>query len=125
TPPSGRWVASSGDLGLAVWSRDGKLLWSRDWWKTDRHTAVLAAIDEKTLLAIEGLKATAFTAATGQELWHVTLADTGEVRRIRVGPDGRTIAVLATSESGRVFVLRDGKILAALPTGGNDIAVSP
>ena len=33
-PPGGEWVASAGDLGLAVWSRDGKLRWSQDWWKT-------------------------------------------------------------------------------------------
>src|SRR5262249_28451863 len=28
--PDGGWVASAGDLGLAVWARDGKLLWSQD-----------------------------------------------------------------------------------------------
>jgi hypothetical protein len=28
--PQGEWVASAGDLGLAVWSREGNLLWSRD-----------------------------------------------------------------------------------------------
>src|SRR5262249_10288639 len=36
--PKGSWVASAGDLGLAVWSlRNHKLLWSQDWWKTQRR----------------------------------------------------------------------------------------
>src|SRR5262249_5090200 len=29
-PPGGAWVASAGDLGLAVWSRARSLLWSHD-----------------------------------------------------------------------------------------------
>ena len=31
--PDGSWVASYGDLGLAVWDRAGKLLWQQDDWK--------------------------------------------------------------------------------------------
>ncbi|MFO0841448.1 MAG: PQQ-binding-like beta-propeller repeat protein [Gemmataceae bacterium] len=125
TPPDGRWVASAGDLGLAVWSRDGRLLWSRDWWKKDRHTAVLAALGDDTLLIAEGAAAAAVDAATGKELWQVPLAKAGEVRRARVSGDGKTAALLCTAEGGRVFVLRGGKLIAALPTGGNDLAVSP
>jgi hypothetical protein len=123
-PLNGRWVASAGDLGLAVWSRDGKLLWSRDWWKTDRHGATLAALGDDALLTVERTNATAFDAATGKALWQAALSKTGEVRRARVSGDGKTIALLSTSDGGRVFVLRGGKVIAALPTGGNDLAVS-
>jgi outer membrane protein assembly factor BamB len=124
-PPSGAWVATAGDLGMAVWARDGKLLWSREWWKTDRHTAVLAALGGETLLAVEGMTATAFEATTGKELWKLPLAQSGEVRRIVASADGNTAALLTTAEGGRVFVLREGKLVAALPTGGNDLALSP
>src|SRR5262249_58177480 len=79
--PDGSWVASAGDLGLAIWSRDGKLLWSRDWWKTDRHTATLAALDADTLLAVEGMTATACTARTGRQRWQVRLALGGAAAR--------------------------------------------
>ena len=27
----GKWVASAGDLGVAVWSADGRVLWRQDW----------------------------------------------------------------------------------------------
>jgi outer membrane protein assembly factor BamB len=124
-PADGKWIATAGDLGLAVWARDGKLLWSREWWKTDRHTAVLAAVGSEALLALEGMTATAFEATTGKELWKLPLARSGEVRRIAVSAEGKTVAVLSTADGGRVFVLRDGKVLAALPTGGNEVAISP
>ncbi len=123
-PADGSWVASAGDLGLAVWKRDGSLLWSQDWWKADRHTATLAAPDPDTLLVIEGMQATAYEARTGHRLWGVTLAAIGEVRQMRVSEDGRTCVVLTSAEGGRVFVLRDGKVVATLPTGGDELAVS-
>src|SRR5262249_18587218 len=80
-PRDGGWVASAGDLGLAVWSREGKLLWSRDWWKTSRHTATLAALGANTLLAVEGMTVTASTARTGKQRWQVRLALGGAAAR--------------------------------------------
>ena len=32
-PVNGAWVASGGDLGVALWKSDGTLLWSQDQWK--------------------------------------------------------------------------------------------
>ena len=122
-PEDGRWVASAGDLGLAVWSREGRLLWSEDWWKSQRHTARLAAIGADTLLAIEGMKATAYAATAGKPLWHLPLARTGETTDIRVSHDTRTIAILATTDGGRVFLLRDGKLVRTLPTPANDVGL--
>ena len=123
-PEDGSWAASAGDLGLAVWSRDGRLLWSQDWWKETRHTAVLAPLGAKTLLVVEGLKAQGFAAADGKRLWEVTLATMGEVTKAVVSADGKTAALLATTEGGKVFVLRGGKIERALPTPCADAALS-
>ena len=58
------------------------------------------------------MNATAFDALTGKQRWQVALAKTGEVRRIRVSSDGTSVALLSTSEGGRTFVLRDGKVIA-------------
>jgi outer membrane protein assembly factor BamB len=123
-PADGSWVASAGDLGLAVWKRDGSPLWVRDWWKADRHTATLAALDSNDLLAIEGMQATAYASLSGRQLWRLTLATTGEVHQVCVSADGKTCAILTSTAGGRVFVLRDGKVAATLPTGGNELAVS-
>jgi WD40 repeat protein len=111
-PPDGSWVASAGDLGLAVWSRAGKLLWSQDWWKTERRPRALAALGADTLLAVEGMTATANDAQTGKQRWQVRLAPGGEATKVVASPDGKTCAVL--DRDGRVFVVRQGKVLATI-----------
>ena len=122
----GQWVAAAGDLGLAVWSRDGELLWSQDWWKTGRHTASLASLDNGTFLIVEGLTATARETSSGKLLWQVKdLAPNGEVRRVIAARNGATIALLATSQGGRVFILRDRALFRAIPTAADDAALSP
>ena len=73
---------------------------------------------------IEGMQTTAYAARSGQRLWSLTLAATGEVRQVRVSADGKTSAVLTSAAGGRVFVLHDGRVVATLPTGGNELAVS-
>src|SRR5262249_29323892 len=120
-PTDGTWVASAGDLGLAVWDRSGKLLWSQDWWKTDRHEAALAALDNKTLLVAEGRKVTAYAAAEGQQLWQTELAAAGEVHEMRASADGKSCALLSTAEGGRVYLLREGKLADVIPSAGNAI----
>lgn len=122
--PDGTWLASAGDLGLAVWTREGKLLWSEDWWKTKRRTAALAVLDRDTLLVVEGMKASAREATSGKLLWQLSLAATGEVRQIEVSADRKTCVLLSSTEAGRVFVLRDGKLAAIFPTGGNGLSIS-
>jgi hypothetical protein len=114
-PANGSWVASAGDLGLAVWSRAGKLLWSRDWWTTDRHTAALAALGDDTLLAIEGKTATAYDARTGQQRWTIRLALDGEASKVIVSSDGKTCAV--QGGGNRVFIVREGKVLSTIQGG--------
>jgi len=118
----GSWVAAAGDMGLAVWAaRDGKVLFQQDWHKAERHTARLAAIDNKTLLVVEGLTATAYNAADGKPVWQVpNMFPNGEVRQIVVSRDGKTVALLATCQGGRIFILRDGKLLRAIPTASEE-----
>jgi outer membrane protein assembly factor BamB len=117
-PRDGSWVAAAGDLGLAVWSCGGRLLWSRDWWKTDRHTAALAALDDDTLVAVEGMTAAAYAARTGQRRWQVRLAPDGEAARVVAGPDGKTCAVQART-GGRVYVVRAGKVVTTIHGGAS------
>ena len=124
-PIDGNWVATAGDLGLAVWKRDGSPLWVRDWWKANRHTATLAAPDADTLLVCEGMRATAYAARSGAVLWALTPATSGQVRQVSLSDDGKTCAVAASTDGGRVYVLRNGKVVATLPTTANELAVSP
>jgi len=119
-PASGDWIASSGDLGVAVWSRDGTPRWTLDRWKTERRSGPVAALGESTLVVLEGLTARGYDAATGRQLWDCPLAATGEATEIRVSRDGGTCAILATTEGGRVFVLRGGKLVASHITGGGN-----
>lgn len=119
-PEDGDWIASAGDLGVAAWSRDGKLLWTLDWWKTQRRSGPIAALDASTLLVLDGMTARAHEASSGRVLWEIPLAPTGEAVEIKASRDGKTCAILATTEGGRVFVLRGGKLAATHITGGGN-----
>jgi outer membrane protein assembly factor BamB len=141
TPESGSWVASAGDLGLAVWSRDGKLLWSQDWWKTNRNfawmqgvtnhglaekrTPQIAALDARTLIVADDRKATAYAATDGKQLWQITLAPTGQTRKIVLAPDHKTFALLTTTESGRTYIVRDGKVVRTLSGVADEADFAP
>ncbi len=125
TAPDGSWVASSGDLGLAVWNRDGKLLWSQDWWKTTRQKNYLLAIDGKTLLTMINAMATAYNAATGEKLWSLKLSEVGALQSGIVSADRKTIALRADSDGGRVFVIRDGKVINTFVAASDALALSP
>ncbi len=120
----GRWVATAGDLGLAVWSSDGKVLWQQDWYKHDRHSGKVVALDAETLLVIEGLSATAYHARDGQKQWQLSLGRSGEVRVARVSADQTTCVLTSTTDGGRLIVIRDGRIAREIPTAAEDIGVS-
>ncbi len=123
--PDCRWVATAGDLGQAVWSRDGKLLWSKETWKTRRESSLLLAPDARTLVVVTGLTVTALDPVSGNESWSTTLARTGEVRKVVASNDGATLGVLTTTDGGRLFVLRGGKLTATPVAAGDDVALSP
>jgi hypothetical protein len=77
-----------------------------------------------TLLVIEGLQATAYDSASGQPRWQLPVAPDGEVRQVRVSSDGRTCAVAASTQGGRVFILRDGQLLRSFPTAVHRMEIS-
>lgn len=120
----GSWVASAGDLGLAVWSRDGKNLWSQDWWKKERKTVHLAALDGETLLVVDGMKATAYRVQGGKEKWTLTLASSGSVKAIRVDGSGSLCAIQTDTNGGRMFLLEKGKLKSTFPIAGDEIELS-
>ncbi len=123
--PDGSWVAAAGNLGLAVWSADGNLLWSRDWSAAQRETMWLLAANGATLVTGQGLKLAAVEARTGKPRWELPLAASGTLQGLAASADGRTIAARTSSRSGRVFVVRDGKLVGALPTAADAATPSP
>jgi outer membrane protein assembly factor BamB len=123
--PDGSWVASSGDLGLVVWGRDSELLWSHDWHPTERKRVLLLAPNSDTLLTLDGVKATAYRARSGEELWSATPAKSGTLLGGSASADGRIIALRGSGEGGRVYALRNGKVVCALPTTADAVALSP
>lgn len=123
--PDGRWVASSGDLGLCVWDREGRLLWSHDWWKESRHWAKLAALGDKALLAVTGGAAVALGAGDGKVLWRVELPAAGDIRLVRLSRDRETAAIVSSADGGRVFVVRQGVLAGNFLSAALDAALSP
>lgn len=123
--PDGEWVASAGGLRLVVWTRDGKKLWSEDWWQDSRQRRKLFAADGQTLLTLNGPTVTAHDAQTGTARWSHELGDTGELTRAIPSRDGRTLAVVSTDRGGRMFILRDGQPVHSLPTPADDATLSP
>ena len=120
----GNWIATAGDLGLAVWSADGKVLWQQDWFKKQRHPGKIVALDAATLLVIEGMTATAYAAPSGQQKWQISLGRSGEIRIARVSADSRTCVLYTTADGGKLLVLRDGKIARTIPTSAEDFGLS-
>ncbi len=123
--PNAAWVASAGDLGLAVWSRAGKLLWSQDWWKTTRKRIVLVALDNDTLVTLEGQTATAYRAASGAELWRLVPTKTGALQIAEVSGDHQTLAIASDAEGGRVYVIRNGQLVNTLLTPADAMSLAP
>jgi outer membrane protein assembly factor BamB len=140
--PDGAWFASSGSLGVAVWNRDGKLLWSQDDWKNPRTEAranphstwdstrstapALFAPDASTLLLATHETLEARRANDGAKLWSASLSQPGQIQRIRASHDGKIVALLSESQGGSLFVVRDGKLDCTLPVKGTyDFELSP
>jgi len=120
----GRWVASAGDLGLAVWSADGKLLWRQDWFQHQRHSGKVLALDAATLVVIEGTTATGYGATDGAPKWRQSIGRSGEVRIVRTSADAKTCVLYNVADGGKLFVLRGGKIVRVIPTAAEDFGLS-
>ena len=122
--PDGSWVASAGDLGLVVWGSKDQVLWSDEWWTTTRKHVHLLTVDHQTLLLLDGMKATARNARTGQQLWSIAFADSGNLLGGVVSADRKTIILRADTLGGRLFVLRDGKLVNTIFTPAEEVAVA-
>ena len=116
-PPSGSWVAAAGDLGLAVWTRDGKLCWSQPWWKR-RASALLLAVDDTTLITLDGMTATAYNALDGAQRWQLALGNTGALQGGVVSADHKTLALCSDSDGGRVYLRATASSQYAAFAGG-------
>ncbi|MEV0383148.1 PQQ-binding-like beta-propeller repeat protein [Nonomuraea sp. NPDC050643] len=118
--PGGSWVATSGDLGLVVFDRAGGERWSREWWADRRTPHRLLALDDSTLLTMNGTTATALRASDGSELWSLTFP--GPLGGAVGG--GRTVALWSDTDGGRLYVVRDGALRNTIPASFDEIALS-
>lgn len=123
--PDEKWIASAGDLGLVVWSREGNKLWSLDWWSTGRQRRKLLAVNAQTLVAYDGFTASAYRADTGEQKWTHSLGETGILTGASASRDGAIIVLRSTAKGGRLFILRDGQLVNELTTAADDFALSP
>ncbi|MGI6496161.1 MAG: hypothetical protein ACOX5G_08755 [Kiritimatiellia bacterium] len=123
--PSGSWVAAAGNLGLAVWRRDGTLLWEECWAGERRAAPVLRALDEERLAIADGMLVRAVKASDGAGLWRITPDPSGEILRLAASSDGSLLAACATTRSGRIYLVRDGRIAGEAAIDAGDVAVSP
>ena len=123
--PNGSWVASAGDLGLAVWnSADGSERWAHEWWVERRTPHRLLAQDDDTLITLSGRTATALNTADGSTRWTLTLATSGTVGGGLVSADRRTVLVWTDTEGGRLYVIRDGAVANTIATAFDEVAIS-
>jgi len=132
----GAWVAASGDLGVAAWSRDGQILYNREDWEENRSFARLKGVagwnsapltvpyivsaDDRSLLIADGMNLTLVDVYNGNTLWQTTLASEGQVTKAKVADNGN-IVLFTTSSGGRMFILNsDGKVVDHIPTAGDN-----
>ncbi|WP_320779244.1 hypothetical protein [Streptomyces sp. CRN 30] len=125
--PGGSWVATSGDLGLALWDDDGteaRERWAHEWWKTGERTPLrLLALDDDTLVTFAANTISGVAAADGSTLWSVPTA-WGSFGGGVVSGDRRTAVIWSDADGGRVYVVRGGALVNTLPVAAGEVSVS-
>nr|WP_112474849.1 PQQ-binding-like beta-propeller repeat protein [Streptomyces sp. ST1020] len=135
--PGGSWIATSGDLGLAVWRREvdeqGQEQWSESWadswWSENRRIPLrLLALDDDTLITFADNTVSGRSAANGALLWSFSIVRGagfgGTFGVAAVSGDRRTAAITAQADGGRVYVIRDGALVNTIPTAASELSLS-
>jgi len=122
--PDGEWVASAGDLGVAVWGRGGELRWRIDGWRTTREPRALLVPNRDTLVTMQGGTAAAYEARKGKERWRLRLAEVGRLLGGAISGDGQTLALRADTHGGRIFLVRAGQLVDTIVTAADDVSLS-
>jgi hypothetical protein len=124
-PPGGSWVATSGDLGLAVWDSSGAERWAHEWWARDQRTPLrLLAADDDTLITFAAGRITGLSAADGSTLWSLDVARTGSFGGGVVSADRGTVVIWSDTDGGRLFVVRGGALVHTIPAAAGEVSVS-
>ncbi|MGA6225075.1 WD40 repeat domain-containing protein [Streptomyces umbrinus] len=125
--PGGSWIATSGDLGLALWDDQGteaREKWAHEWWKTGERTPLrLLALDDDTLITFAANTITGLAAANGSTLWSIGVGE-GSFGGGVVSGDRRTAVIWSDADGGRVYVIRGGALVTTLPTAAGEVSVS-
>ncbi|MFK4066719.1 WD40 repeat domain-containing protein [Streptomyces sp. NPDC029674] len=125
--PGGSWIATSGDLGLALWDSRGteaRERWAHEWWKTGERTPLrLLALDDDTLITFAADTITGLAAANGSTLWSIPTAP-GSFGGGVVSGDRRTAVIWSDADGGRVYVIRGGALVNTIPTAADEVSVS-
>jgi len=122
--PDGSWIAAAGDLGLAVWDRRGQLLWSREWWPTERKEVRLLAVSASSLLVFDQGELQDTNPFTGQLKGEpLDLEEAGKI--LAVSQSGETLFVGGDADDGCILAVRGGKILRRIPMKWSEMAPLP
>ncbi len=139
-PRDGAWVATAGDLGIALWNADGKLLWQQDWsaklhngpvlrgvtniFKSAQETPKVWALNTETLLVSYGATLTAYEAQTGKAQW--TCDVDGAISEVKFTGDGRTLALATLANNlTSITIVRAGKVLTTIPASPAMFELAP
>ncbi|MFD5698266.1 PQQ-binding-like beta-propeller repeat protein [Streptomyces lasiicapitis] len=123
--PDGSWVATCGDLGLAVWDKSGAERWAHQWWAEHQRTPLrLLAADNATLIAYAAGRITGLSAANGSTLWSLRVADIGIFGGGVVSRDRSTVVIWSDTEGGRLFVIRGGVLRNTIAAAADEVSVS-
>ncbi len=122
--PDGSWIAAGGNLATATWNQTGKLLWKEDWSLLSRKVQKLLPLNNQTLLSAEGGTLTAKSALNNKVKWALPLTSSASIQSMAVSADMRTVLVGTSTQYGKVFIVRDGKLRATIPYAANSMVLA-
>ena len=122
--PDGSWVVAAGDLGMAAWDRGGKLLWTQEWWQTERKDVRLFALSAASLLVVDDGQMTDVDPVSGKPRGAGVAVDAaGNILQVCRG--GETVFVAGDADDGTIVAVRGGKVVSRMPMKWNELAPLP